>query len=188
MLSHRFLLSQPIRKLGGTLFVLFAPSILHAQAATAPTAGEDPVSIDQAWQKASSKYDRERASLLQEVDKVNHEGAFRPDWESLQKYQVPEWYKDAKFGIFIHWGVYSVPASTTNGIHETCIGKDLRSISTTFGHTDCWTSSAIRTSYPCSRPSISMPLSGRSYSKRRAQNTLYLSQSITMVLRCTTAD
>ena len=26
------------------------------------------------------------------------------------KYQQPQWYKDAKFGIFIHWGVYSVPA------------------------------------------------------------------------------
>ena len=24
--------------------------------------------------------------------------------------RLPEWYKDAKFGIFIHWGVYSVPA------------------------------------------------------------------------------
>src|SRR6516162_8792978 len=110
MLLHRFLLSQPIRKLGGILFVLLAPSILDAQAATAPTAGEDPVSIDRVWQKASSKYDRERTSLLQEVDKVNHEGAFRPDWESLRKYEVPEWYKDAKFGIFIHWGVYAVPA------------------------------------------------------------------------------
>ena len=110
MLLHRFLLSQSLRKLGGILFVLFAPSILDAQAPTAPTAGEDPVSIDRVWQKASSKYDRERASLLQEVDKVNHEGAFRPDWESLRMYQVPDWYKDAKFGIFIHWGVYSVPA------------------------------------------------------------------------------
>jgi alpha-L-fucosidase len=35
--------------------------------------------------------------------------AFAPTWESLSKYQCPEWYKDAKFGIFIHWGVYSVP-------------------------------------------------------------------------------
>ena len=26
------------------------------------------------------------------------------------EYQVPEWYRDAKFGIFIHYGVYSVPA------------------------------------------------------------------------------
>ncbi|MFZ0291009.1 MAG: alpha-L-fucosidase [Candidatus Sulfotelmatobacter sp.] len=31
-------------------------------------------------------------------------------WESLQNYQVPTWYEDAKFGIFIHWGLYSVPA------------------------------------------------------------------------------
>ena len=38
---------------------------------------------------------------------------FQPDWESLSKYQCPEWYKDAKFGIFIHWGVYSVPAFGT---------------------------------------------------------------------------
>lgn len=37
-------------------------------------------------------------------------GPFEPTWESLRNYKVPEWYLDAKFGIFIHWGVYSVPA------------------------------------------------------------------------------
>ena len=37
-------------------------------------------------------------------------GPFKATWESLETYKVPEWYKDAKFGIFIHWGVYSVPA------------------------------------------------------------------------------
>ena len=35
---------------------------------------------------------------------------FQPTWQSLEKYECPEWFKDAKFGIFIHWGVYSVPA------------------------------------------------------------------------------
>jgi alpha-L-fucosidase len=35
---------------------------------------------------------------------------FAPTWESLQHYQTPEWFKDAKLGIFIHWGVYAVPA------------------------------------------------------------------------------
>ncbi|WP_188930877.1 alpha-L-fucosidase [Puia dinghuensis] len=35
--------------------------------------------------------------------------AYQPDWASLDKRPVPQWYKDAKFGIFIHWGVYSVP-------------------------------------------------------------------------------
>jgi alpha-L-fucosidase len=35
---------------------------------------------------------------------------FQPTWESLRGFQIPEWYINAKFGIFIHWGVYSVPA------------------------------------------------------------------------------
>jgi alpha-L-fucosidase len=35
---------------------------------------------------------------------------FEPTWESLKQYRVADWYLDAKFGIFIHWGVYSVPA------------------------------------------------------------------------------
>ena len=37
-------------------------------------------------------------------------GPFTADWPSLSHYVVPKWYEDAKFGIFIHWGVYSVPA------------------------------------------------------------------------------
>jgi alpha-L-fucosidase len=107
MLSHR---SLSIRKLTATLVALSALSMLHAQTASTPTASEDPQSIDQIWQKASSKYNDARASLLKQVDAADLQGPFRPDWESLQKYEVPEWYKDAKFGIFIHWGVYSVPA------------------------------------------------------------------------------
>ena len=35
---------------------------------------------------------------------------YEPTWESLSQYEIPEWYKDAKFGIFIHWGPYCVPA------------------------------------------------------------------------------
>ncbi len=34
---------------------------------------------------------------------------YQPNWESLSNYQCPEWFRDAKFGIFIHWGVISVP-------------------------------------------------------------------------------
>jgi len=37
-------------------------------------------------------------------------GPFSAEWPSLSDYVVPKWYQDAKFGIFIHWGVYSVPA------------------------------------------------------------------------------
>lgn len=81
-----------------------------ATSASAPTASQNPEELDQAWQRASAKYDSHRAELLKDVNRGDHEGPFRADWESLEKYEVPEWYKDAKFGIFIHWGVYSVPA------------------------------------------------------------------------------
>jgi alpha-L-fucosidase len=86
------------------------PQTATSPNSTAPTAAQDPKEIDQVWQKATAKYDEPRAALLKEVDRAGHDGPFRPDWESLEKYEVPEWYKDAKFGIFIHWGVYSVPA------------------------------------------------------------------------------
>jgi alpha-L-fucosidase len=45
-----------------------------------------------------------------EVEQVATRGPFAPNWTSLATFTVPEWYQDAKFGIFIHWGLYSVPA------------------------------------------------------------------------------
>jgi len=35
---------------------------------------------------------------------------YGPNWDSLDRRPMPQWFLDAKFGIFIHWGVYSVPA------------------------------------------------------------------------------
>ena len=35
---------------------------------------------------------------------------YQPTWDSVDKRPTPAWFQDAKFGIFIHWGVYSVPA------------------------------------------------------------------------------
>ena len=40
---------------------------------------------------------------------------YQPTWESLDSRPVPQWFRDAKFGIFIHWGVYSVPGWCTKG-------------------------------------------------------------------------
>jgi alpha-L-fucosidase len=108
MFSHRSF--RLIRKTTVVLFAVLVPLVGRAQGPTAPTASEDPEKIDQLWQKASSKYDAQRTTLLQNVDHAAHQGPFRPDWESLKSYEAPEWYRDAKFGIFLHWGVYSVPA------------------------------------------------------------------------------
>ncbi|GAG96062.1 unnamed protein product, partial [marine sediment metagenome] len=35
---------------------------------------------------------------------------YEANLESVKKHEVPEWFHDAKFGIFIHWGLFSVPA------------------------------------------------------------------------------
>src|ERR1700682_6559543 len=35
---------------------------------------------------------------------------YQPNWASLDRRPIPAWFGAAKFGIFIHWGVYSVPA------------------------------------------------------------------------------
>ena len=55
--------------------------------------------------------------------------AFEETWESLSTHEVPEWFMDAKFGIYTHWGVYAVPAhgsewyprnmyQKNNGVHK----------------------------------------------------------------------
>ena len=49
-------------------------------------------------------------SKLAHIRAVADSGPFESNWNSLANYTIPEWYMDAKFGIFIHWGVYSVPA------------------------------------------------------------------------------
>lgn len=36
---------------------------------------------------------------------------FKPTWESLRRYECPDWFRDAKFGIWSHWGPQSVPMS-----------------------------------------------------------------------------
>ncbi len=45
------------------------------------------------------------------VCNVYSQNKYTPDWQSLERHMpVPEWMRDAKFGIYCHWGVYSVPA------------------------------------------------------------------------------
>lgn len=40
---------------------------------------------------------------------------YKPTWESLSSHSLPQWFDDGKFGLFIHWGVYSVPAWAPRG-------------------------------------------------------------------------
>jgi len=43
---------------------------------------------------------------------------YQANWESLDSRPCPGWFTDAKFGIFVHWGVYSVPAWSPKGMYS----------------------------------------------------------------------
>ena len=51
---------------------------------------------------------------------------YEPNWKSLDSRTTPQWYKDAKFGIFIHWGLYSVPAWGPKGSYAEWYLKGLQ--------------------------------------------------------------
>ena len=108
----------------GSIAFLSLPAI--AQSSTAPTAANSPESLAEVWQKASAKYDAPRNAILADVERGANQGPFHPDWDSLSQYRVPDWYRDAKFGIFIHWGVYSVPAFGSEWYPRQCISQDRR--------------------------------------------------------------
>lgn len=48
--------------------------------------------------------------VLESAEKMQ-EGPFDPTWASLRQYEVPEWFRDAKFGIWAHWGPQCVEGS-----------------------------------------------------------------------------
>lgn len=55
---------------------------------------------------------------------------YRPEWESLDKRPVPQWFQDAKFGIFIHWGVYAVPGWSPKGNYAEWYQQGLQTTDT----------------------------------------------------------
>ena len=48
--------------------------------------------------------------ILFSTTQISKSQPYEPNWKSLDKHPMPDWFNEAKIGIFIHWGVYSVPA------------------------------------------------------------------------------
>jgi len=95
------------------LAFLCASGITFSQSldADAPSHGvKSAAEMDREWQDSVAKFNARRARILAELDLQAGAGPYHADWETLH-IDIPQWYQDAKFGIFIHWGVFSVPAS-----------------------------------------------------------------------------
>lgn len=55
---------------------------------------------------------KKEREILNKVEEVIAEGPYRPEWDSLMEMEMPRWFSKEKLGIFIHWGLYSVPANS----------------------------------------------------------------------------
>lgn len=47
---------------------------------------------------------------LEQIEQVIAEGPWKDDWDSLAERPLPDWYRQTRLGIFLHWGPFSVPA------------------------------------------------------------------------------
>lgn len=52
----------------------------------------------------------DRNEYLQTIEKVIRDGKYQDNWDSLAGRQMPSWMRNGKLGIFIHWGIFSVPS------------------------------------------------------------------------------
>ena len=59
-----------------------------------------------------------------QTPEVNVKPSYEPTWESVKTHATPDWFRDAKFGIYFHWGPYSVPAHETEWYSHYMYVKD----------------------------------------------------------------
>ena len=122
---------------------------------------------------------------LQNIDDVIEKGPYKDTWASLSSWQTPKWYQKAKFGIFIHWGVYSVPAFDSEWYPRNMYiegSKVYEHHIKTYVHTRI---SATKISFRCLRRKSLIRTHGLRFLKRRAQSTLCRWRSTMTVSRCT---
>lgn len=88
--------------------ILLAPALAIAQADNPMADGSNaPTGYDMA---PETRLEMVEAAVAMIPTKLPP-GPFQPTWDSLKEnYRAPQWFAEAKFGLFMHWGLYSVPA------------------------------------------------------------------------------
>src|SRR5689334_10657357 len=62
---------------------------------------QTPNADDLAWQQSANQHAATRKVRLEQVRQHSVRDRFQPTWKSLEQYRTPNWYRDAKFGIFV---------------------------------------------------------------------------------------
>lgn len=77
--------------------------------------GYDPVkyrykySLQEIMEKRHDKHMKKASAQYAKVNETNRKGPWKATEESIDSHQTPEWFEDAKFGMFIDWGLWSIP-------------------------------------------------------------------------------
>ncbi len=119
---------------------------------------------------------------------------YNPTWVSIDSRPIPAWFQDAKFGIFIHWGLFSVPAwaPTNGGIYDKYaewywarLNKNEKKSNrlSIFTKKHTVRNFNIRILFRVLTLNYLTLTNGRKYLKMREQNTLFLHPNISKVLR-----
>jgi alpha-L-fucosidase len=97
------------------------PSIVLAQTNNPLAAGGNSEGYDMAPETTLPVVEAANAMIAT----PNPPGPFQPTWDSLKEnYRVPQWFIGAKFGLFMHWGLYSVPAHHNEWYEKHMYGAD----------------------------------------------------------------
>ncbi|MFZ1932177.1 MAG: alpha-L-fucosidase [Thermoguttaceae bacterium] len=71
---------------------------------------ESEYTTEKLMKEFSNKQMERAAKELAEIQSVNEKGPWQPTCKSLDRHRAPEWFRDAKLGIMLNWGLHSVPA------------------------------------------------------------------------------
>ncbi len=111
MLNRSPAFMQPILIAAAMLAVTFSTAAFAQQIQLPPNAAEIGAAANAATDMEPKTNINIVKAAVAQIPETIPAGPFQPAWDSLkQNYKVPEWFVDAKFGIFMHWGLYSVPA------------------------------------------------------------------------------
>jgi alpha-L-fucosidase len=106
-----------VTRRAGTVLLLLPTAALTAGAwpAASPEADtrlhspmSSPPSPSEVWAVEGQTLLAAARESRREIEAVLAAGPYRPTWDSLGRHPVPEWYVDAKLGVFYDWGLYSV--------------------------------------------------------------------------------
>jgi alpha-L-fucosidase len=110
---------KQVVRLAVAMLILAAANALRSEEQSSPVPPRRPAdfkplrfeySTEQLQEKFSADQMERAAKELKKIQAVNEKGPWKPTWESLDQHQTPEWYRDAKLGIMLNWGLHSVPA------------------------------------------------------------------------------